>query len=64
MQQGVEDGDGYGGEVAGFKYDDMFPALPESANPASPALPSWVAVNNRMRVGTSHITQVSCSCLH
>ncbi|XP_054285585.1 LOW QUALITY PROTEIN: vigilin [Macrosteles quadrilineatus] len=59
MQQVVEEGEGYGGEGSSYVYDDMFPALPESAAPAAPATQSaWGQSNSRMRVGTSDITQV------
>lgn len=58
MQQVVEEGgEGYG-DGASYIYDDMFPALPESANPVAPATIGWAAVNNKMRVGSSDITQV------
>ncbi|KAG8302743.1 hypothetical protein J6590_025018 [Homalodisca vitripennis] len=58
MQQGVEEGEGYG-DGASYVYDDMFPALPESTNLAAPAtMGSWGSANNKMRVGTSDITQV------
>ncbi|KAH1009812.1 vigilin [Dendroctonus ponderosae] len=40
-------------------YDDLFPALPESTQPNQTAAPHWnTAVNNKMRIGTSVITQV------
>jgi len=58
MQQGVEEGEGYGGESASYVYDDMFPALPESAPVAPAAKSAWGQSNIKMRVGTSAITQV------
>lgn len=40
-------------------YDDLFPALPESTQPNQTAAPHWnTAVNNKMRIGTTVITQV------
>lgn len=37
-----------------YSYDDLFPALPESAPPKFPVQP----VNNKMRIGSSVVTQV------
>lgn len=61
MQQGVEEGgEGGFGEGASYTYDNMFPALPDSANPMTPQVSAWgVAANNKMRVGNPDITQVS-----
>lgn len=38
-----------------FSYDDLFPALPESATPKFPAA---VASNNIKRIGSTVVTQV------
>lgn len=64
MQQVVEEGgEGYG-DGASYIYDDMFPALPEATNPVAPTtLGGWgAALNNKMRVGSSDITQVGLHC--
>lgn len=56
MQQPViEEGAAY--EPPSKSYDDLFPALPESSNYISSisSLGQW---HNKMRVGTSRITQV------
>lgn len=39
-------------------YDDLFPALPESAPAAQNSNSAMGKWNNKMRVGTSVITQV------
>ena len=41
--------------AAAFSYDDLFPALPESATPKFPAA---VASNNIKRIGSTVVTQV------
>lgn len=58
MQQPViEEGAAY--EPAPRSYDDLFPALPESTLPTQAATPQWGSnINNKMRVGSSVITQV------
>lgn len=38
-----------------FSYDDLFPALPESA---TPKFPTAVASNNIKRIGSTVVTQV------
>ena len=38
-----------------YSYDDLFPALPESATPKFSQAPN----NNKMRIGSSVVTQVS-----
>jgi hypothetical protein len=57
MQQAVmEEEAAY--EPPSLKYDDAFPALPESVTSVSPTvnqLGQW----NRMRIGSSVVTQVS-----
>lgn len=39
--------------AAPYSYDDLFPALPESSQP------KFQATNNKFRIGTTIITQVS-----
>lgn len=39
-------------------YDDLFPALPESTLPTSNAVNHMGQWNNKMRVGSSVVTQV------
>lgn len=56
MQQVVQE-EGAAYEPAIRSYDDLFPALPESntASQNANAMGQW---NNKMRVGSSTITQV------
>jgi len=42
-----------------LKYDDAFPALPESVTSASPTVTQLGQWNNKMRIGSSVVTQVS-----
>lgn len=59
MQQPVnEEGAAYEPNLK--SYDDLFPALPESSQPQqTAAAPQWGSnINNKMRVGSSVITQV------
>lgn len=42
-----------------LKYDDAFPALPESVTSASPTVNQLGQWTNRMRIGSSVVTQVS-----
>jgi hypothetical protein len=42
-----------------LKYDDAFPALPESVTSASPTVNQLGQWNNKMRIGSSVVTQVS-----
>jgi hypothetical protein len=42
-----------------LKYDDAFPALPESVTSASPTVNQLGQWNNKMRIGSSIVTQVS-----
>ena len=41
-----------------LKYDDAFPALPESVTSASPTVNQLGQWNNKMRIGSSVVTQV------
>ncbi|XP_066146000.1 vigilin [Euwallacea fornicatus] len=58
MQQPViEEGSAF--EPNPKSYDDLFPALPESSQPRQATTPQWGSnINNKMRVGSSVITQV------
>lgn len=57
MQQAViEEGTAY--EPSVRSYDDLFPALPESAPAAQTTNNVMGEWNNKMRVGSSVITQV------
>lgn len=42
-----------------LKYDDAFPALPESVTSTSPTVNQLGQWNNKMRIGSSIVTQVS-----
>ena len=42
-----------------LKYDDAFPALPESVTSGSPTVNQLGQWNNKMRIGSSVVTQVS-----
>jgi hypothetical protein len=42
-----------------YSYDEVFPALPESAPGSQPAANQLGQWNNKMRVGSSVVTQVS-----
>jgi hypothetical protein len=58
MQQAVmEEEAAY--EPPSLKYDDAFPALPESVTSASPTVNQLGQWNNKMRIGSSVVTQVS-----
>ncbi|XP_014294647.1 vigilin [Halyomorpha halys] len=52
----MDEGQVYQSSQLLYVYDELFPALPESANPAPASdLGKW---NNKMRIGSSVITQV------
>lgn len=57
MQQEVMD-EGLAYEPSIRSYDDLFPALPESTQVAQTTNNSMGKWNNKMRVGSSVITQV------
>ena len=58
MQQAVmEEEAAY--EPPTYTYDEVFPALPESVTSASPAVNQLGQWNNKMRIGSSVVTQVS-----
>ena len=58
MQQAVmEEEAAY--EPPTYTYDEVFPALPESVTSASPTVNQLGQWNNKMRIGSSVVTQVS-----
>lgn len=57
MQQAVmEEEAAY--EPPTYRYDEIFPALPESAVSSSPTCNQLGQWNNKMRIGSSVVTQV------
>ncbi|XP_063232691.1 vigilin [Bacillus rossius redtenbacheri] len=57
MQQPVTEGEA-AYEPPTYTYDEVFPALPESATSASPTVNQLGQWNNKMRIGSSVVTQV------